>query len=135
MGQARRPGGRPPIHGAYSRFLHRDEVVDFAYFREHFDLTDDLAFATTKILHAVDKVELSQLPAFLDVPSKIALRRKQVMEGFVLKIDIDTAFLDALVTRIVRYVPDPTHQAELRRFLESYTGEAAVGPYGPAAEA
>jgi hypothetical protein len=134
-GTKARPGGRPIVHGAYSRFLRPEEVVDFLYFREHFDLNDDLAFATTKVYHAVDKVELSQLAGLLHVPSKIALRRKQLLEGLVIKVDIDTAFLDALVTRMLRYVPDPTHQAELRAFLASYSGADAAHPFGPAADA
>src|SRR4029434_10354049 len=64
-GHGRKRGGRPLVHGRYSHFLHPEEVEDFESFKEHFDLTEDLAFAATKIYHAAGKVEPAKLPALL----------------------------------------------------------------------
>ena len=46
-------------HGRYSRFLTPEETEDFEAFKEHFDLTEDLAFAATKIYHEAEKEDPS----------------------------------------------------------------------------
>jgi hypothetical protein len=47
-GKGDKRGGRPITHGRYSKFLTTEEQVDFEAFKQHFDLTEDLAFAATK---------------------------------------------------------------------------------------
>ena len=92
-GQRAKRGGRPIVHGRYSKFLQPEEVEDFEHFKAHFDLTEDLAFAATKTYHAAGKVKPEHLPSLLEIPSKIAERRKRLLEGMTLKLDIDVAFL------------------------------------------
>src|SRR5262245_29206977 len=92
-GKGAKRGGRPVTHGRYSKFLTQEEQVDFEAFKAHFDLTEDLAFAATKTYHAAAMVKPEQLPSLLEVPSKIAERRKRVLEGVTLKLDIDVVFL------------------------------------------
>ena len=124
-GKGAKRGGRPITHGRYSKFLQPDEVEDFEQFKEHFDLTEDLAFAATKTYHAAGKVKPEQLPSLLEVPSKIAERRKRILEGVVLKLDIDATFFQAFVAKVLTYVNDPADQAELLTFVEGYLGTAA----------
>jgi hypothetical protein len=126
-GQKDKYGGRPPVHGRYSKFLTPEEQVDFEAFKAHFDLTEDLAFAATKTYHAAGKVKPEQLPALLEVPSKIAERRKRVLEGVVLKVEVDVAFLREFVVKVLAYVNDPAAQDELLAYVESHLGEIAGG--------
>ena len=112
------------VHGRYSKFLHPEEVEDFASFKAHFDLTEDLAFAATKIYHAAGKVEPAKLPALLEVPSRIAERRKRVLEGVTLRLDIDAAFLKEFVQKVLSYVANPDDQAALLAYVEATLGEA-----------
>src|SRR5207244_2269381 len=102
-----------------------EEVEDFEAFKANFDLTEDLAFAATKTYHAAGKVKPEQLPSLLEVPSKIAERRKRVLEGITLKLDIDVEFLRAFVAKVLTYVADPTAQNELLAYVESHLGEIA----------
>ena len=124
-GQRGRKGGRPVTHGRYSKFLQPEEVEDFEAFKQHFDLTEDLAFAATKTCHAAGKVKPEQLPSLLEIPSKIAERRKRMLEGVTLKLDIDIEFLQTFVAKVLTYVTDPTAQDELLTFVESHLGEIA----------
>jgi len=112
-------------HGRYSKFLQPEEVEDFEAFKQHFDLTEDLAFAATKTYHAAGKVKPEQLPSLLEIPSKIAERRKRMLEGVTLKLDIDIEFLQTFVAKVLTYVTDPTAQDELLTFVESHLGEIA----------
>ena len=112
------------MHGRYSKFLRPEEVEDFESFKEHFDLTEDLAFAATKIYHAAGKVEPEKLPALLEVPSRIAERRKRVLEGVTLRLDIDAAFLKEFVQKVLSYVANPDDQAALLTYVEATVGEA-----------
>jgi hypothetical protein len=112
------------VHGRYSKFLQPEEVEDFESFKEHFDLTEDLAFAATKIYHAAGKVEPAKLPALLEVPSRIAERRKRVLEGVTLRLDIDAAFLKEFVQKVLSYVANPDDQAALLAYVEATVGEA-----------
>jgi len=121
-GSKARPGGRPPSHGRYSKFLTPEEHVDFEAFKTHFDLTEDLAFAATKTYHAAGKVKPEHLPSLLEVPSKIAERRKRVLEGVVLKVDVDVHFLREFVVKVLSYVPDPVVQNELLAYAEANLG-------------
>src|SRR5262245_7463361 len=82
-GKKANPGGRPITHGRYSKFLTQEEQVDFDEFKKNFDITEDLAFAATKTYHAAGHVKPEQLPSLLEVPSKIAERRKRILEGYV----------------------------------------------------
>jgi hypothetical protein len=124
-GKGAKRGGRPIVHGRYSKFLQPEEVEDFEAFKAHFDLTEDLAFAATKTYHAAGKVKPEQLPSLLEVPSKIAERRKRVLEGVTLKLDVDVAFLGEFVQKVLTYVPDITAQNELLAFVESHLGAIA----------
>jgi hypothetical protein len=124
-GRRGKPGGRPPTHGRYSRFLQPDDVEDFEHFKQHFDLTEDLAFAATKVYHAAGKVKPEQLPSLLEVPSKIAERRKRIIEGLVLKVDVDVEFLQTFIAKVLEYVTNPRDQDDLLAFAESYLGESA----------
>ena len=126
-GRGTKRGGRPIVHGRYSKFLTPEEAEDFETFKQHFDLTEDLAFAATKTYHAAGKVKPEQLRSLLEVPSKIAERRKKILEGVTLKLDIDVAFLREFVAKVLTYVPDPTAQDELLTFVESHLGEIAGG--------
>jgi hypothetical protein len=126
-GKGAKRGGRPIVHGAYSKFLTAAEAEDFAQFKASFSLDDDLAFAATKALHASGKVEAHQLPALLELPSKLFERRKRVLEGITLKIDVDTVFLRGFVAKVMEHVKDPTAQADLLAYLEQHLGEAAQG--------
>jgi hypothetical protein len=126
-GKIGKPGGRPPVHGRYSKFLTPDEQVDFEAFKEHFDLTEDLAFAATKVYHAAGKVDPEKLPSLLEVPSKIAERRKRILEGVTLKLDVDIDFLRAFVGKVLTYVPDATAQEQLLTYVESHLGAIAGG--------
>ena len=123
-GKGRKRGGRPIVHGRYSKFLRPEEVEDFESFKEHFDLTEDLAFAATKIYHAAGKVKPEKLPALLEVPSRIAERRKRVLEGVTLRLDIDAAFLKEFVEKVLSYVANPDEQAALLAYVEATLGEA-----------
>jgi hypothetical protein len=124
-GKGAKRGGRPIVHGRYSKFLQPDEMEDFEAFRQSFDLTEDLAFAATKTYHAAGKVKPEQLPGLLEIPSKIAERRKRVLEGVVLKLDIDATFFQTFVAKVLTYVDNPADQAELLAFVEHYLGTAA----------
>ena len=124
-GQRGRKGGRPVTHGRYSKFLQPEEVEDFEAFKQHFDLTEDLAFAATKTYHTAGKVKPEQLPSLLEIPSKIAERRKRMLEGVTLKLDIDIEFLQTFVAKVMTYVTDPTAQDELLTYVESHLGEIA----------
>jgi hypothetical protein len=124
-GRGKKRGGAPITHGRYSKFLQPGEVEDFEAFKQEFDLNADLAMAATKVYHALDKVKPEQLPGLLEVPSKIAERRKRILEGVVLKVDIDATFLHLFIAKVLQYVTDPTAQAELLTFVERYLGEAA----------
>jgi hypothetical protein len=123
------------VHGRYSKFLQPEEVEDFESFKEHFDLTEDLAFAATKIYHAAGKVEPAKLPALLEVPSRIAERRKRVLEGVTLRLDIDAAFLKEFVEKVLSYVANPDDQAALLAYVEATVGEASGEGVTPAPEA
>lgn len=123
------------VHGRYSKFLHPEEVEDFASFKAHFDLTEDLAFAATKIYHAAGKVEPAKLPALLEVPSRIAERRKRMLEGVTLRVDIDTAFLKEFVQKVLSYVANPDDQAALLAYVEAIVGEAPGAGVTPAPDA
>ena len=131
-GKGRKRGGRPIVHGRYSKFLQPEEVEDFESFKEHFDLTEDLAFAATKIYHAAGKVEPAKLPALLEVPSRIAERRKRVLEGVTLRLDIDAAFLKEFVQKVLSYVANPDDQAALLAYVEATVGEAPGAGVTPA---
>jgi hypothetical protein len=124
-GKGAKRGGRPIVHGRYSKFLRPEEVEDFAAFKAHFDLTEDLAFAATKVYHASTRVDPEKLPGLLEVPSKIAERRKRVLEGVTLKLDVDVAFLREFIQKVLLYVPDATAQNELLTFVESHLGTIA----------
>jgi hypothetical protein len=126
-GKGAKRGGRPITHGRYSKFLTQEEQVDFEAFKAHFDLTEDLAFAATKTYHAAGKVKPEQLPGLLEVPSKIAERRKRVLEGVTLKLDIDVVFLHRFVAKVFTYVTDPDAQKDLLAFLRRHLGAAAHG--------
>jgi len=117
-----RPGGAPIKHGRYSKFLTVEEQVDFEEFKKNFDLTEDLALAATKTYHAAAKVKPEQLPALLEVPSKIAERRKRVLEGVVLKVEVDVHFLREFVVKVLSYVTDPAVQDELVAYAEANLG-------------
>jgi hypothetical protein len=124
-GKKAKPGGRPPTHGRYSRFLNPEEVEDFEAFKASFDLTEDLAFAATKVYHAAGKVKPEHLGSLLEVPSRIAERRKRVLEGIVLKVDVDVEFLQTFIAKVLEYVTNPRDQDDLLAFAESYLGESA----------
>jgi hypothetical protein len=124
-GTSARLGGRPIVHGYYSRFLTEEEMEDFAYFTTHFSLDEDLAFAATKTYRAASQVHPEHLPGLLEVPSKIAARRKQVLEGVTLKLDVDMAFLRGFVEKVLTYVDNPAHRAELLAYLSEHLGETA----------
>jgi hypothetical protein len=127
-GKGAKRGGRPPVHGLYSKyrkFLTPEEVEDFEAFKANFDLTEDLAYAATKTYHAAGKVKPEQLPSLLEVPSKIAERRKRILEGVTLKLDVDIVFLRDFVVKVLAYVPDPTAQDELLTYVESHLGTVA----------
>jgi hypothetical protein len=126
-GKGAKRGGRPIVHGAYSKFLTAAEAEDFAQFKASFSLDDDLAFAATKALHASGKVKPEHLPPLLELPSKIAERRKRVLEGVVLKVEIDTVFLRGFVAKVMQYVTDPAAQADLLAYLSEHLGAAAAG--------
>jgi len=119
-------GGRPPIHGYYSKFLPPEEAEDFAHFQAHFSLDDDLACAVTKTYHAAGKVKPEQLPSLLEVPSKIAERRKRVLEGVTLKLDVDVAFLRGFVQKVMEHVTDPQARHDLLAYLQGHLGETAL---------
>src|SRR5262249_203575 len=119
-------GGRPPIHGYYSKFLTPAEAEDFALFRAQFSLDDDLAFAVTKVYHAPRKVKPEQLPSLLEVPSKIAERRKRVLEGVTLKLDVDVAFLHGFVEKVMQHVTDPQARHDLLTYLRAHLGATAL---------
>ncbi len=119
-------GGRPPIHGAYSKFLTSEEAADFAHFQAHFSLDDDLAYAVTKVYHAAGKVKPEQLPSLLEVPSKIAERRKRVLEGVTLKLDVDVAFLHGFVEKVLEHVTDPHARQDLLAYLREHLGATAL---------
>jgi len=125
-GEGDKRGGRPPIHGAYSKFLTPEEAEDFAHFQAHFSLDDDLAFAVTKTYHAAGRVKPEQLPRLLEVPSKIAERRKRVLEGVTLKLDVDVAFLRGFVEKVMEHVTDPTARQALLAYLQEHLGETAL---------
>ena len=134
-GKGAKRGGRPIVHGRYSRFLHPEEVEDFAAFKEHFDLTEDLAFAATKAYHAAGKVKPEQLPSLLEVPSKIAERRKKILEGVTLRVDVDVQFLHGFMVKVFEHVKDPEAQADIAAYLRRYLGELAAGGDDAAADA
>jgi hypothetical protein len=134
-GKGKKRGGRPVVHGRYSKFLRPEEVEDFETFKQHFDVTEDLAFAATKVYHAASRVRPEQLPSLLEVPSKIAERRKRVLEGVTLKLDVDVAFLREFVVKVLSYVHDPTAHAELLAYVEAALGEAPGAGDAPAADA
>jgi hypothetical protein len=134
-GQGNKYGGRPPTHGRYSKFLTPEEVEDFEAFKQSFDLNEDLAFAATKAYHAVPLVKPEQLPGLLEVPSKIAMRRKQILEGVTLKVEIDAHFLHGFVMKVFDYVKDPEAQADLTAYLRRHLGALAAGGDVPAADA
>ena len=126
-GTIARPGGRPIVHGYYSKFLTAEEAEDFAYFKDNFSLDADLAFAAAKAYRAASQVSPEQLPGLLEVPSKIAVRRKQVLEGVTLKLDVDMAFLRRFVEKVLAYVDNDAHRAELLAYLSEHLGETAEG--------
>jgi hypothetical protein len=123
-GQKSRKGGRPVVHGRYSKFLTPEETEDFEEFKQSFDLTEDLAFAATKVYHAAGKVDPEKLPSLLEVPSRIAMRRKQILEGVVLRVDVDMVFLREFIAKVLTYVTDPGAQADLLTFVEKHLGAA-----------
>jgi hypothetical protein len=133
-GKGAKRGGRPITHGRYSKYLSTEEQADFEAFKEHFDLTEDLAFAATKTYHAAGLVKPEQLPGLLEVPSKIAERRKRVLEGVTLKLDIDVVFLHKFVAKVFTYVTDPHAQKDLLAFLRRHLGAVAAGTDGGGAE-
>src|SRR5262252_10283044 len=103
-GKGLKRGGHPIVHGRYSKFLTPAQTEDFEAFKAHFDLTEDLAFAATKVYHAAMTVPPAQLPSLLEVPSKIAERRKRMLDGVTLKLDVDLAFLQGFVARVMVHV-------------------------------
>jgi hypothetical protein len=123
-GKGAKRGGRPIVHGRYSKFLQPEEVEDFEAFKTQFDLTEDLAFAATKVYHASTKVDPEKLPALLEVPSKIAARRKAILEGTTLKLEMDVDFLRTFVAKVLEYVTDPQAQDALLAYLAGYLGES-----------
>jgi hypothetical protein len=126
-GKGAKRGGRPPLHGYYSKFLTPAEAEDFAHFQAHFSLDDDLAFAATKVYHAAGQVKPAQLPSLLEVPSKLAERRKRVLEGVTLKLDLDVAFLRGFVAKVLGHVTDPEARQDLLTYLREHLGEAFAG--------
>jgi hypothetical protein len=126
-GKGAKRGGRLILHGAYSKFLTAEEVIDFEQFKAHFDLTEDLAFAATKTYHTVGKVKPEQLASLLEVPSKIAERRKRILEGVTLKLDIDVVFLRGFVEKVLQHVPSPEGQRDILAYLEAHLGEDVLG--------
>jgi hypothetical protein len=126
-GKGAKRGGRPPKHGAYTtKFLRPEQVEDFEYFRQHFSLDDDLAFAATKAYHAVESADVAQLARILEVPSKIAERRKRILEGVTLKLDVDTNFIRGFVAKVMEHVTDPAAQADIFAYLRQHMGDDAV---------
>jgi hypothetical protein len=113
------------VHGYYSKFLTEEEMEDFAYFKSNFSLDEDLAFACAKVYRATSQVSPEHLSGLLEVPSKIAVRRKQVLEGVTLKLDVDMAFLRSFVEKVLTYVDNPTHRTELLAYLAEHLGETA----------
>jgi hypothetical protein len=111
------------VHGYYSKFLTPEEAEDFAHFRASFSLDDDLAFAVTRVYHAAGQVQPAQLPSLLEVPSKIAERRKRVLEGVTLKLDVDVAFLRGFVQKVLVHVTDPQARHDLLTYLRDHLGE------------
>jgi hypothetical protein len=124
-GKGSKRGGRPSSHGAYERYLRPEQVEDFEHFRQHFSLDDDLAFAATKAYHASKVATPGQLPHILEVPSKVAERRKRILEGVTLKLDVDVAFIRAFVAKVMEHVQNPSAQADIFSFLKEHMGDDA----------
>jgi hypothetical protein len=135
-----RPGGRPIVHGAYSKAVREGEVTTFEELKAlGVSLTEELALARLQLQRALEwaneegrnACEGQQCPYAvvdrrLDLVAKVAERCKKVADGITVRI-VDEAGVQRIVDVIRRHVKDPAVLESLAEELEASGGLAGGG--------
>ena len=134
-----RPGGRPPIHGAYSRVVREGEVKTFEELRAlGVSLENELALARLQLSRAMEwaneegrstcegkRCPFEVVDRRLDLVAKVAERCKKVADGILVRI-VDEGAVQRIVDVIQRHVKDPETLAAIAAELDAL-GKVAGG--------
>jgi len=137
-----RPGGRPIVHGAYSKAVREGEVKTFEELRAlGVSLTEELALARLQLSRALEwaneegreacdgkRCPFGVVDSRLDLVAKVAERCKKVADGILVRV-IDERGVQQIADAIQRYVRDPEALAAIMEELERQGG--AGGAPGP----
>lgn len=132
-----RPGGRPIVHGAYSKAVREGEVTTFEELRAlGVSLTEELALARLQLSRALEwaneegreacdgkRCPFGVVDSRLDLVAKVAERCKKVADGILVRI-VDEGAVERIVEVIQRNVSDPAALAAIADELEAL-GKAA----------
>lgn len=127
-----RPGGRPPIHGAYSKAVREGEVKSFEELKAlGVSLTEELALARLQLQRAMewaneegrsvcDRKACPQevVDRRLDLVAKVAERCKKVADGITVRI-VDEGAVERIAQVIECHVTDPSALSAIADELEA----------------
>ena len=137
-----RPGGRPPIHGAYSKAIPGQEIQTLEELRElGVGLESEVALARLQLNRAVEwsakeskrlcsgkRCPQDLIDSRLDLVSKVAERCKRVADGILVRI-VDEGAIGQVLDVIKRHVTDTellgAIAADLEKIGTRGTGVAA----------
>lgn len=134
-----RPGGRPPIHGGYSKAVREGEVKTFEELRAlGVGLEQEVALARLQLSRALAWANEEGrarcqgkfcpgevIDRRLDLVAKVAERCKKVADGILVRI-VDEVAVQRIADVISRHVTDPEALAAITEELE-HLGAAGRG--------
>ena len=131
-----RPGGRPIVHGAYSKAVREQEIPTLEELRAlGVGLESEVALARLQLHRALEWVgkqcdgkrcPQEVVDRRLDLVSKVAERCKRVADGIQVRI-VDEAGVDRIVEVIERHVRDPQIMKAIATDLEMFgRGQASA---------
>jgi len=132
---AGRPGGRPIVHGAYSKAVREQEIPTLEELRAlGVGLESEVALARLQLHRALEWANEEGRQACdgkrcphevvdrrLDLVSKVAERCKKVADGVLVRI-VDEAGVQRIVEVIERHVRDPETLRAIAEELETFGG-------------
>ena len=134
-----RPGGRPCVHGAYSKAVREGEVKTFEELRAlGVSLTEELALARLQLSRALawandegreacdgKRCPFALVDSRLELVAKVAERCKKVADGILVRI-VDEGAVAQIAEVIERQVKDPEALAAIAGELERLGGRAGL---------
>jgi len=130
-----RPGGRPIIHGAYSKAVRAGEAKTWEELRAlGVSLENEVALARLQLARALEwakegdretcdgkRCPWQVVDSRLDLVAKVAERCKKVADGVVVRI-VDEAAIGQVVAVIRRHITDPETLAKIAAELDQVGG-------------